>query len=508
MAVEKRKRVGGEEKANKKIARDDESRILLLEERILQSGDHLKDIEELQKLLPSTLAAISLCRVFCRLISNDRLIKRSPDDEEFKWLNTQLQTYVKTLSQWLSGPDQTAAVTLLMRIVCAETSQPGKRSDHAWRTKTFHALLSALLTTPSASNARIDFAEKYVDKYTDVQFYTFLAIPALPKIPPTHAIELLTSTPSPSNPSRPPTWFGSTPNPNNKTHHPKNLTKIAQAAWLSIFRSNPPVQTHKSILKSTPTHLLPWFSSRPELLSDFLTTTFSTGGSAALLALQSIYTLITTHNLDYPDLYTHLYSLLDEGVLHSKHRGQFLTFLEKVMMSTHLPVGIVASFAKRLGRLALMAPPGAAVWIVPFVYNLIKKHPRLGFLLHRARHAAHLIWQGEGFREDPFLPEERDVMKTRAIESSLWELWALRAHWHPNVATLVSVLGQQFTKQEFRVGDFGGVGYQSLVEGELAREVRREVAVEGVIPKRIVTAEEGGGLNELGGLLKEAMEVI
>lgn len=50
-----------------------------------------------------------------------------------------------------------------------------------------------------------------------------------------------------------------------------------------------------------------------------------------------------------------------------KHRGRFVRLASLFLSSTHLPAYIVASFAKRLVRLALAGPPHAALICIPFV---------------------------------------------------------------------------------------------------------------------------------------------
>ena len=48
-----------------------------------------------------------------------------------------------------------------------------------------------------------------------------------------------------------------------------------------------------------------------------------------------------------------------------------------------LPVTLLASFIKRLARLSVNAPPTAIVMIIPFTYNILKKHPSLMTMIHR-----------------------------------------------------------------------------------------------------------------------------
>lgn len=54
-----------------------------------------------------------------------------------------------------------------------------------------------------------------------------------------------------------------------------------------------------------------------------------------------------------------------------------------VLFSSHLPLYLVAAFAKRLARLALTAPPTALLIVLPFIYNLIRRHPSCKILVHK-----------------------------------------------------------------------------------------------------------------------------
>jgi U3 small nucleolar RNA-associated protein 19 len=56
---------------------------------------------------------------------------------------------------------------------------------------------------------------------------------------------------------------------------------------------------------------------------------------------------------------------------------------ELFLSSTLLPATLLASFIKRLSRLSLNAPPAAVVMIIPFTYNILKKHPALMVMIHR-----------------------------------------------------------------------------------------------------------------------------
>jgi U3 small nucleolar RNA-associated protein 19 len=69
--------------------------------------------------------------------------------------------------------------------------------------------------------------------------------------------------------------------------------------------------------------------------------------------------------------------------LHSKYRARFFRLLDTFLRSTLLSSALVASFIKRLSRLALTAPPAGVIIVVPFVYNLFKRHKGCMVMLQR-----------------------------------------------------------------------------------------------------------------------------
>jgi U3 small nucleolar RNA-associated protein 19 len=287
----------------------------------------------------------------------------------------------------------------------------------------------------------------------------------------------------------------------------------AQDAWLAVLRSNLSEAQRKTLLKKMAHTIAPWFL-RPELLMDFLTDSYNAGGSTALLALSGLFYLIQERNLDYPHFYTKLYSLLDEDLLHSKHRSRFFRLLDTFLASTHLPATLVASFIKRLSRLALNAPPSAIVAIVPFTYNLLKSHPTCTFMVHREIRdkMGKAVVDAQGM-SDPFVAQEADPTLTRALESSLWEIETLQSHYHPNVAAIARIISQQFTKQSYNMEDFLDYSYQGMLLAELGTEekpFRKPPVVEFQIPKRIFTdrllEEDGGNDTAPGHLLRRLVD--
>ena len=223
---------------------------------------------------------------------------------------------------------------------------------------------------------------------------------------------------------------------------------------------------------------------------DFLTDSYNQGGSDALLALSGLYQLISTKNLDYPSFYPKLYSLLDSQLLHSAYRSRFVRSLQTFLASTHLPANLVASFIKRLARLCLFAPPSAIVTVIPYTYNLLKDNPATTFMIHRTSSMSPF--------KDPFDADEPDPQLTNAIDSSLWELETLQSHYHPNVASIARIIGQQFTKQQYNLEDFLDHSYSSMIDAELGREMKKSPVIDFKIPKKILTTENESVLPESG----------
>lgn len=91
---------------------------------------------------------------------------------------------------------------------------------------------------------------------------------------------------------------------------------------------------------------------------------------------------MTCHS-DYPNFYQRLYALLDANVLHVRYRARFFRLIDTFLRSALLPASLVASFIKRLSRLALTGPPAGVIMVIPFVYNLFKRHPGCMVMLQR-----------------------------------------------------------------------------------------------------------------------------
>lgn len=509
---------------------DPQAAILLLETQILESRRNYNNITTLISTIKQkdakeetvVFTVVALCRIFCRLMTAGCFVKSKgtlgAEIVIIQWLKERYQEYVDILLVDFLRSDTTSkqniAFTLLMRLIKQESKGEG---EYSWRKGLLASLVEVLLLLPEDNPIRQEYAEKYMKTYDDLRFYTLQSIAACFTGDHDSATqELITanSTSLLSTLDKPPessdalgTFYGQ--RPAQQKHQLYSVTahkRQAQEAWLATLRSGLSKDQRKVVLGIFTSQIAPWFL-QVEMLMDFLTDSFDVGGSTSLLALSGLFYLIQEKNLDYPSFYHKLYSLLDTGLLHSKHRSRFFRLLETFMSSTHLPAALVASFIKRLSRLALHGPPAGIVAVVPWIYNMFKRHPTCTFMIHREiRDPDERKDLEEEGMDDPFDMEEEDPMQTGAIESSLWEIETLQSHYHPNVATLAKIISEQFTKRSYNLEDFLDQSYTVILNTELGKELKKTPVVEYEIPKRIFTASDTE-LGPLGVLMTKVYEL-
>ncbi|GIL99464.1 hypothetical protein Vretimale_4623, partial [Volvox reticuliferus] len=128
------------------------------------------------------------------------------------------------------------------------------------------------------------------------------------------------------------------------------------------------------------------------------------------------------------------------------------------LSSSLIPAYTVAAFVKRFARLALGASPAGAMIAIAFIHNLLRRHPALNVMLRRphpgprsgsntstepssngsaasitrlSAESAQPSPSLSGPGVDPYDEAEADPAKSRAVESFLWEVEALRNHYCP-----------------------------------------------------------------------------
>ncbi|KAI1816489.1 CBF-domain-containing protein [Poronia punctata] len=525
----KRKRSQIPEKASKRAkaessdSEDDNERqaeILLLEDEILQSKKNYNNITVLLDLVKkqddldlALFATVSLCRVFLRLLASGSLSRKPGQSEKetvvIQWLKGRLSDFKALLVADL-GQEHSAstALTLSMRLLKAET-QISNKSEVAFPKGYLKDIVGAIIRG-GFEDIQAEFHEKYLAVYADVRFYTFQAISEIllarqgsPRDGDffDHAFDLLSSfrdVPA-SAKDLGSLYIGISKKKSDVVMSLNSQKKQCQAAWIALLRLDPDRQQRKKLLEIMAENIAPWFT-QPELLMDFLTDSYDAGGSLSLLALSGVFYLIQNKNLDYPAFYQKLYSLLDAELLHSKHRTRFFRLLDIFLGSTHLPAALVASFIKRLTRLCLNAPPAAIVAVIPWVYNLFKRHPPCTFMVHRVIRSPEekSVVEAQGM-DDPFDEQQEDPMMTGAIDSCLWEVVQLQSHYHPSVSTIAKIISEQFTKQSYNMEDFLDHSYKSFLDAELSKPVKKPPVLEFMFPKRIFLPHDPttGGENNI-----------
>ncbi|KAI0387523.1 nucleolar complex protein [Hypomontagnella monticulosa] len=514
----KRKRSKASEKANKRAKAessdedDPQADILLLENEILESKKNYNNITTLLELAQkdhdddsTQLALVSLCRVFLRLLASGSLSRRLGQSEKdivvVQWLKQRLGEYKKIVVSVLTQEESTStALTLAMRILQAEGQHTNDNHDYNFPRGFLKEIVEALVQDGS-KEIRQEFCEKFLGEYADIRFYTFMALkPILSVDPPPspgeslfdNVFDLLSFFEDvPASKEDMGEFYVEIPVKKSlPVTHLNQQKKQAQEAWLALLNLGPNRDQRKKVLQIMTKSIAPWFT-KPELLMDFLTDSYDSGGAISLLALSGVFYLIQERNLDYPLFYRKLYSLLDANILHSKHRSRFFRLLDTFLSSTHLPAVLVASFIKRITRLCLNAPPAAIVVVIPWIYNLFKKHPLCTFMMHRVPRTPEEkeALENEGMA-DPFIADEEDPMETCAIDSCLWEVVQLQSHYHPNVATIAKIISEQFTKQSYNLEDFLDHSYSSLLDAELSKQVKKAPVVEFMIPKRVFLPQD------------------
>lgn len=244
-------------------------------------------------------------------------------------------------------------------------------------------------------------------------------------------------------------------------------------AWLAVLRVPLPPDALRRVLLALPVRLLPLFPGRTSLLlADFLTSAVEAGGSLALLALESLFTLMQGQGLEYPKFYPTLYALLGAPeTAAARYKARFFVLLDLFLSTPALPAYLAAAFAKRSARIALTASPGFAKLAIGLIHNLAVRHPRaLVPLLHRAapgtptssssssrptsRAHAH-AWPSPA---DPFDALTHDPSLCKAGDSSLWEVVALAGHAAASVAHAARALAESSdaARAEVDIADLAG----------------------------------------------------
>lgn len=193
-AAKKRRRSSSDESSSNSgsDAEDEQSKILLLESSILESRKNYNNITTLidisrkqgdndDSVQTAVVAAVSLCRVFIRLLASGNLTKKKDasdkDQTIVQWLRERLADYKGCLLSMFELDEAAfTALTLSMRILKAEGEHLHSGAEYTFPTAFFTELVTALVQAEVDDGVRKEFMEKFVGEHDDIRFYVFKSI--------------------------------------------------------------------------------------------------------------------------------------------------------------------------------------------------------------------------------------------------------------------------------------------------------------------------------------------
>uniref|UniRef100_A0A8C4EE97 CCAAT-binding factor domain-containing protein n=1 Tax=Dicentrarchus labrax TaxID=13489 RepID=A0A8C4EE97_DICLA len=428
-------------------------------ERILESRKHANDVFDILEVLQSekdkdVISAADACgKLFCTLLERKELfIGKLPGEEEalgggysaeekYRMFmrhryNSCVEMLLEHLTHELHGVKE-SALCCLMKFAAGEGQHPLEDLDwsehYSFPRELILAVVERLLSKTTDNSLLISRFQEFLEM-EDVRYYVMSSVRenvgkvmdkskgAVMPVYQTNVFTLMSNISVPSQESE----------LTNFMEH----KRVFERMWLGFLKYKLPSNMYKKVLVILHDSILPHMS-KPTLMIDFLTAAYEVGGAISLLALNGLFVLIHQHNLDYPDFYKKLYNLLEPSIFHVKYRARFFHLANLFLSSSHLPVYLVAAFAKRLARLALTAPSTGLLIVLPFIYNLIRRHPSCRVLVHKP-----------STEDDPYLMDEEDPAQCRALESSLWEIKTLQKHHHPDVAKAAMLINTPLPEKE------------------------------------------------------------
>lgn len=448
-------------------------------------------------------------RIFIQFIGNEELYMSPEVDDESKegkykiWLNQRYKDVYERLTELLLCKHATVkelSLSTLMKLITAEGHNPitaiTAKQSH-FPIQRFQEIMRGLISEDYNHKDLISRFQEYLD-YDDVRFHVlkFLIKDIKEKKQQPYSDEYLNNMYAMLEQISFPLIDNEVLSnclckaPDNlsvfKVSSLKEQKKLFSSAWVQFLQFKLTSSLYRSVLVILHDKVMPYMTN-PLLLSDFLTESYNVGGAISLLALNGLFILVHKFNLDYPEFFTKLYALFEPGVFHAKYRARFFFLADLFLTSSHLPAYLVAAFAKKLSRLCLTAPAPGLTIAIPFIYNLINRHPNCNVLIHRTDGSTELS-------ADPFLIDEPDPSKCKALESSLWELKTLQTHYNPDISKSANRIEHPLQTSEIDLSDLLENNYHQLFEKETRKKIK--IAPVTFIPPKglLVTNDDKIGL--------------
>jgi U3 small nucleolar RNA-associated protein 19 len=217
---------------------------------------------------------------------------------------------------------------------------------------------------------------------------------------------------------------------------------------------------YKKIMTKFAEKLLPKMSN-PLMCADFLNKSYQVGGLISILALDSLYVLISKYNIEILEFYKKIYEQLNPSIFNTKYKYRYFALLDTCLSSTHLSVYLVAVFMKKISRLLLFAPSTDTKVLLRFITNLAIRHPTCKQLIHRKN--------GKSISGDPFDINSTNLNQTTVLNSSVWEVQAIANHYSSSIAQEIKFLNS-LPKNESDVFElFDDNNFYNQIENEMNR---------------------------------------
>ncbi|XP_003742058.1 nucleolar complex protein 4 homolog [Galendromus occidentalis] len=416
-------------------------------------------------------AIIAVNKIFSRVFSEDEKFFKDDEHPLAGVFSASWSSLLAILPEGNKASDL-ALQTLLMWIEC-ETVKKSTETSYGLPETRLEELLRVLCSDSAMEKHLVQFQNK-LEAYDDLNFYTCKALWKISDkfSKPTTELEIqnyftlikaIRVKDKITKDQTLPTFVG------EEIDFPFNfqdLRKFYQYAWVNFLRAALPEKLYIHVLVFLDEKKVALFKN-PCLMADFLIESYNKGGSIALLALNGLFTLIHKYNLELPDFYTRLYALFKADIFYQKYRARFFFLADLFLSSSHLPAYLVAAFAKKMARLCLIAPAYSQLHVIPFIGNLVIRHAALSRMVH--------CQETKDMNSDPFDENETDPAKSRALESSLWELKTLQSHWLQSVAAKSSIINSAFPKIEWDFSDVLEGSYVQLFEKAVKDKYRGSI---------------------------------
>lgn len=499
----------------------------------------LESLLSLQSFFTTVLADLPPSQSSKKRPRIDDSAKQDPEVIYRTWLRSKFDEFVTLLIEVLISPDTEDALREIVLDSFMEFVKLG--NGGSFYSSIYHKLLRSIVNSPTPVDFLSELLALKYFKYIDVRYFTFISLEKLAKALDTkdtaddetaggdgdsgsqsresmelsiHKIHYIISHIPPlegnDGKSEYEMWSGSGL-PSNEEHDKKKLSKAQKAedkgwkaekqtnnvlspasiakrmklkftkAWISFLRLPIPVNVYKEVLATLHQAVIPHLSN-PIILCDFLTKSYDIGGVVSVMALSSLFILMTQHGLEYPNFYEKLYALLSPSIFMAKHRAKFFQLLDSCLKSPLLPAYLAAALAKKLSRLSICVPPSGELVIIALIHNLLRRHPSINCLVHKEDGDESEEDKNDSGSEkrpgiDHFNSEESNPIKSNAMRSSLWEIDTLRHHYCPPVSRFVLSLENDLTVRskttEMDIKDFSSGSYATIFGDEIRRRVKQ-----------------------------------